>query len=102
MKSSNYIETLTPLRGVAAIWVVLYHYDQLTTFTGLEHLVSQDSTMLLAKGYLFVDFFFLLSGFILAHVYGNRFQHGISISRAHGTTSGRDSVDCIPYTSFVC
>ena len=79
MKSSNYIETLTPLRGVAAIWVVLYHYDQLTTFTGLEHLVSQDSTMLLAKGYLFVDFFFLLSGFILAHVYGNRFQHGINI-----------------------
>lgn len=79
MKSSNYIETLTPLRGIAAIWVVLYHYDQLTTFTGLDHLVSQNSTMLLAKGYLFVDFFFLLSGFILAHVYGTRFLHGINI-----------------------
>ncbi|MEZ4811180.1 MAG: acyltransferase [Allomuricauda sp.] len=78
MKSSNYIETLTPLRGIAAIWVVLYHYDQLTTFTGLEPLVSQDSTMLMAKGYLFVDFFFLLSGFILAHVYGDRFQHSIN------------------------
>lgn len=79
MENSNYINTLTPLRGIAALWVVLYHYDQLTTFTGLDHLVSQDSTMLLAKGYLFVDFFFLLSGFILAHVYGSRFQHGINL-----------------------
>lgn len=79
MKDPNYIATLTPLRGIAAIWVVLYHYDQLTTFTGLDHLVSPDSTMLLAKGYLFVDFFFLLSGFILAHVYGNRFQFGVNI-----------------------
>ncbi|KAB7530287.1 acyltransferase family protein [Flagellimonas olearia] len=79
MKHTNYIDTLTPLRGIAAIWVVLYHYDQLTSFTGLDYLVSRDTTMLLAKGYLFVDFFFLLSGFILTHVYGNRFQQGINI-----------------------
>lgn len=79
MKDSSYIDALTPLRGIAAIWVVLYHYDQLTTFTGLDHLLSPDTTMFLAKGYLFVDFFFLLSGFILAHVYGERFQNGLNL-----------------------
>ncbi|GLU45244.1 acyltransferase [Allomuricauda sp. NBRC 101325] len=82
MKDSLYIDTLTPLRGIAAIWVVLYHYDQLTTFTGLEHLVSKDTTMFLAKGYLFVDFFFILSGFILAHVYGKRFHKAIPFKSA--------------------
>ncbi|WP_036385764.1 acyltransferase [Muricauda sp. MAR_2010_75] len=82
MKDSSYIDALTPLRGIAAIWVVVYHYDQLTTFTGLDYLVSPKTTLLLSKGYLFVDFFFLLSGFILAHVYGERFQNGINLKNA--------------------
>ena len=56
---------LTGLRGLAALWVVLYHYCHL-------YLPALDAGCLgglMAKGYLAVDLFFLLSGFVLAHVY---------------------------------
>ena len=48
---------LTGLRGVAAVWVVLYH-----AFYGRGIFLIRD-------GYLPVDIFFLMSGFVLAHVY---------------------------------
>ena len=56
---------LTGLRGLAALWVVLYHYCSL-------YLPALDAGWLgglLSRGYLAVDLFFLLSGFVLAHVY---------------------------------
>jgi peptidoglycan/LPS O-acetylase OafA/YrhL len=55
---------LDGLRGVAAIAVVIYHYSQ--NF-GWE---------LAPNAYLAVDFFFLLSGFVLAHAYQARLQAG--------------------------
>lgn len=70
----NYITTLTPFRGLAAIWIVVYHFDDLTKFAGLPQFISREFTMLSGKGYLWVDFFFILSGFIISHVYGNRFN----------------------------
>lgn len=54
-------ETLDGLRGVAAIGVMLYHIG---SWTGRPWVV--------AHGYLAVDFFFCLSGFVLAHAYGRR------------------------------
>lgn len=69
-----YIGTLTPLRGLAAIWVVIYHFDEVTSFTGLPHLISRESSMILGKGYLWVDFFFILSGFVITHVYADKFK----------------------------
>ena len=56
---------LTGLRGLAALWVVLYHYCHLY----LPALDAECLGGLIAKGYLAVDLFFLLSGFVLAHVY---------------------------------
>ena len=53
MSRPNEISTLTSLRGVAALTVLLFHAD-----TGF-------------RGYLAVDLFFLLSGFILTHVYSD-------------------------------
>ena len=71
---NTYIGTLTPLRGLAAIWVVIFHFDEVTSFTGLPYLISRDTSMLLGKGYLWVDFFFILSGFVITHVYGDKFK----------------------------
>ncbi len=64
------LPALTPLRGVAALWVVLYHY----TFQCLPTLNSEAYTHLVQKGYLAVDLFFLLSGFVLTHVYHDAFD----------------------------
>lgn len=72
-KSIKFISTLTPLRGLAAIWVVVFHFDAFMTFgPGKEGLMSKETTMLIGNGYLLVDFFFLLSGFIICHVYGDK------------------------------
>lgn len=72
-KTKQFISTLTPLRGLAAIWVVVFHFDAFMTFgPGKEGLMSKETTMLIGNGYLLVDFFFLLSGFIICHVYGDK------------------------------
>jgi acyltransferase len=55
--SNGNIPALTGLRGVAAVWVMLYHM-----FTGRDIPVVE-------FGYVGVDIFFVLSGFVLAHVY---------------------------------
>ncbi|HWV15881.1 MAG TPA: acyltransferase [Cellvibrio sp.] len=70
MIEKSYISSLTPLRGIAAIWVVLFHIDVSLFYRDLGALISRDATGIFCKGYLWVDFFFLLSGFIIAHVYG--------------------------------
>src|SRR5215472_15992241 len=58
------LPSLTGLRGVAAVVVVLYHAQILRTGVRVGSGI--------ARGYLAVDLFFLLSGFVLAHVYGAR------------------------------
>jgi peptidoglycan/LPS O-acetylase OafA/YrhL len=55
-----HLRQLTALRFFAAAWVVLYDY--LPLLTGGQPPV-------IAKGYLGVELFFVLSGFILCHVY---------------------------------
>jgi peptidoglycan/LPS O-acetylase OafA/YrhL len=52
-------ETLDALRGVAALSVVIYHLHAFK--------VTPD---LLPSAHLAVDFFFVLSGFVVAHAYG--------------------------------
>lgn len=65
------------LRGIAALLVVVYHMkdvarDQAARLDG--------ATSFFSLGYLWVDFFFILSGFIMCHVYGRR----LGASRASG------------------
>ena len=57
--------TLEAMRGLAAICVVLMHG---------ERAFGVASPM---SGYLAVDFFFLLSGFIMAHAYEDRLDLGL-------------------------
>jgi peptidoglycan/LPS O-acetylase OafA/YrhL len=63
------IAALTGLRAVAAVWVVLFHYrDDLLTLVP----AARPLEPLMAAGYLGVDVFFVLSGFVLAYNYSDR------------------------------
>ena len=55
------LAALDGLRGTAAIIVLMFHFEQLQGIRGL-----------FAYGYLAVDFFFLLSGFVLVGPFENR------------------------------
>ena len=59
------IAPLTSLRAFAALIVVAYH----TKRQFGPGLILERHTALFSKGYLGVDFFFVLSGFIIAYVY---------------------------------
>ena len=65
-----YIDSLTAMRGIAALWVVLFHIDVSLYYRDLGALLPRTDTGIFSRGYLWVDFFFLLSGFVIAHVYG--------------------------------
>ena len=58
---------LDGMRGLAAIAVIT------------DHVHSPIAEALLPGRYLAVDFFFVLSGFVLAHVYGPRLQRNLSL-----------------------
>ncbi len=62
------LKALTSLRFFAALWVVLYTY--------INELKMGVHFGLIDHGYLGVDLFFVLSGFILSHVYLEEFGAG--------------------------
>jgi peptidoglycan/LPS O-acetylase OafA/YrhL len=67
------LRQLTGMRIIAALWVVLFHFQP--QFTAL--LPELDSvSFLVARGYLAVDLFFVLSGFIISYQYMERFPAG--------------------------
>ena len=63
------LKPLTSLRFLAAVWVVLYHYWPDLKGAGA-------APGLIANGQLGVELFFVLSGFILPHVYLESFGEG--------------------------
>jgi len=72
-QKSEYISNLTPLRGVAALLVAIFHFEM-----AIARFVPATTTMFFEKSYLMVDLFFVMSGFIILHVYGNDFGHAIN------------------------
>lgn len=62
---------LTSLRGIAAFLVLLYHLKGFLH----QHAITDAFSFLYNKGYLAVDFFFMLSGFIITYTYFNKFTH---------------------------
>ena len=61
------------MRGIAALLTVIYHVD-LMLGNGGDMLIKRGHSMVLSRMYLMVDFFFILSGFIMCHVYGKLFS----------------------------
>ena len=65
LESKNHYQILDGLRGVASVFVIIFHVFE--TFTGGNRFIQ-----ILNHGYLAVDFFFLLSGFVVAYAYDDR------------------------------
>src|SRR5690348_226466 len=61
------IQALSGARALPPLILVLFHYCEGHGYRGLSWF-----DLIAAKGYLWVEFFFALSGFILMHVYGTR------------------------------
>lgn len=65
--SKRHFQILDALRGVAAIVVVLFHV--LEIYSNGDH-----TKQFINHGYLAVDFFFMLSGYVMAHAYDDRWN----------------------------
>ncbi|MCK2054601.1 acyltransferase [Methylobacterium sp. 37f] len=73
MPSQQEIRALTGIRGAAAILVVVYHYLALGAGSGL-------GGAFIKHGYLAVDLFFVLSGFVMALSHGRDFPSGYALA----------------------
>jgi peptidoglycan/LPS O-acetylase OafA/YrhL len=71
---SHYV-ILDGLRGVAALMVVVFHLFE-------AHAGGDPQKQIINHGYLAVDFFFLLSGFVVAYAYDDRWG-GMSVGRSY-------------------
>lgn len=68
---ARHLDALTGIRGIAAWLVVLYHIR-----LSLNALLPGEVIAALAKGYLAVDLFFMLSGFVIWYNYADRLRTG--------------------------
>ncbi len=70
--SKPHYELLDGLRGVAALLVVWYHIFEGYSFAGNKPVEG------INHGYLAVDFFFILSGFVIAYAYDDRWGKSLT------------------------
>ena len=68
-QSKPHYDILDGLRGVAALMVIVYHVFECFDWTPLPH------------GYLAVDFFFVLSGFVIGYAYDSRWKEGLTVGQ---------------------
>ena len=61
-------ETLDGMRGIAAIFIMLFHYN------------IQNGYRFFFNAFTAVDFFFILSGFVILHSYGDKLASGMANS----------------------
>lgn len=71
--SKPHYRLLDGLRGVAALLVVWYHVFEGYAFAG-ETLIEH-----INHGYLAVDFFFILSGFVIGYAYDDRWSKSLTL-----------------------
>lgn len=81
------IRSFTGLRGFAAVMVMLYHFG--------ADLPPGGMTTFILRGYLWVDLFFVLSGFVMAYNYRAMFAGGYRLP-AHLAFLGRRTARIYP------
>lgn len=64
LQTKQHFEILDGLRGIAALSVVTFHF--------MEWIYTDASKNFIAHGFLAVDFFFCLSGFVIGYAYDDR------------------------------
>jgi peptidoglycan/LPS O-acetylase OafA/YrhL len=62
-EKAKHVRSLDSLRGIAALMVVVFHFPIVTSLSGVP---------LFRNAWLCVDFFFVLSGFVISFAYGER------------------------------
>jgi peptidoglycan/LPS O-acetylase OafA/YrhL len=68
---AGHLDALTGIRGIAA-WLVVFYHLRLS----MTDLLPAAAIDILAKGYLAVDMFFMLSGFVIWYNYAGRIADG--------------------------
>ncbi|TZF81354.1 acyltransferase [Pedobacter sp. BS3] len=66
LKTKPHFHILDGMRGVAALAIVVFHF--------MEWIYTDSSKNFIGHGFLAVDFFFCLSGFVIAYAYDNRME----------------------------
>src|ERR1700761_4800235 len=66
LETKSHYEILDGLRGVASILVVVFHIFETYSGDRFHQIINH--------GYLAVDFFFVLSGFVVAYAYDDRWE----------------------------
>ncbi len=70
------IQALTSIRGIAAVYVMLFHYFEHANTANLSN-INIAVLDVIDKGYLSVDLFFFLSAFVMSLAYSTTFKNGI-------------------------
>ena len=66
LRTKQHFKALDSLRGIAALAVVVFHF--------LEMVIYDYSKLFIGHGFLAVDFFFCLSGFVIGYAYDDRIR----------------------------
>jgi len=64
LKTKQHFDVLDGLRGIAALAIVIFHF--------MEWIYTDASQNFIGHGFLAVDFFFCLSGFVIGYAYDDR------------------------------
>ncbi len=67
-QSRQRFDTLDGMRGIAAIFIMLFHYN------------IQNGYRFFFNAFTAVDFFFILSGFVILHSYGEKLEKGMAVT----------------------
>lgn len=76
LDTKPHYDLLDGLRGVAALMVVIYHIFEGFSFAQVTNGAGDGLIRVLNHGYLAVDFFFILSGFVISYAYDKRWSEG--------------------------
>ena len=79
LKQKPHFALLDGLRGVAALAVLWYHVNEGFAFAEATNGVGDGIIRSFNHGYLAVDFFFILSGFVIAYAYDDRWKQGLTL-----------------------